>query len=34
VQAGVSQPGEGAEQHFRGRETATDAPAPDIEVAR
>jgi sugar transferase EpsL len=34
VQAGVSQPGEGAEEHFRGRETATGAPAPDIEVAR
>ena len=33
VQAGVSQPGEGAEEHFRGRETATDAPAPNIEVA-
>jgi sugar transferase EpsL len=34
VQAGVSQPGEGAEEHFRGRETSTDVPAPDIEVAR
>jgi sugar transferase EpsL len=29
AQAGVSQPGEGTEEHFRGRE-----PAPDIEVAR
>jgi sugar transferase EpsL len=34
VQAGVSQPGEGPEEHFRGRETATDVPAPEIEVAR
>ena len=34
---GVSQPGEGPEEHFRGRETATpapDIPTPDIEVAR
>jgi sugar transferase EpsL len=29
AQVGVSQPGEGTEEHFRGRETA-----PDIEVAR
>jgi sugar transferase EpsL len=39
AQAGVSQPGEGTEVRFRGRETATDVPAPDnpaphIEVAR
>ena len=34
AQAGVSQPGEGTEEHFRGRETATNEPAPDIEVAR
>ena len=27
AQAGVSQPGEGPEEHFRGRETASDAPA-------
>jgi len=34
VQAGVSQPGEGTEEHFWGRETpAPDAPAPGIEVA-
>jgi lipopolysaccharide/colanic/teichoic acid biosynthesis glycosyltransferase len=30
AQAGVSQPGEGTEEHFRGRETATGVPAPDI----
>src|SRR5229473_2125275 len=29
AQVGVSQPGEGTEEHFRGRETATDAPASD-----
>jgi sugar transferase EpsL len=34
VQAGVSQPGEGTEEDFRGRETAKDGSAPDIEVAR
>ena len=34
AQAGVSQPGEGIEEDFRGRETATDAPGPDIEVVR
>ncbi len=34
AQAGVSQPGEGIEEDFRGRETAKDAPAPDIEVVR
>ena len=27
AQAGVSQPGEGPEEHFRGREPASDAPA-------
>jgi sugar transferase EpsL len=30
AQAGVSQPGEGTEEHFHGRETAKDVPAPDI----
>ena len=30
AQAGVSQPGEGTEEDFRGRETAKDVPAPDI----
>jgi lipopolysaccharide/colanic/teichoic acid biosynthesis glycosyltransferase len=34
AQAGVSQPGEGTEEDFRGRETAKDVPAPDIEVVR
>ncbi len=34
AQVGVGQPGEGPEEHFRGRETATEVPAPDIEVAR
>ena len=34
VQAGVRQPGDGTEGKFRGREPATDVPAPDIEVAR
>ena len=34
AQVGVSQPGEGTEEHFRGRETAADVPARDIEVAR
>lgn len=34
AQAGVSQPGEGTEQEFRGRQAATDVPAPDVEVAR
>jgi hypothetical protein len=37
AQVGVSQPGEGPEEHFRGRETTTpapDIPTPDIEVAR
>jgi lipopolysaccharide/colanic/teichoic acid biosynthesis glycosyltransferase len=30
AQAGVSQPGEGTEEDFRGRATAKDVPAPDI----
>ena len=30
AQAGVSQPGEGTEEDFRGRERATDVPVPDI----
>lgn len=30
AQVGVSQPGEGTEEDFRGRETAKDVPAPDI----
>jgi hypothetical protein len=30
AQAGVSQPGEGTEENFRGREPAKDVPAPDI----
>ena len=30
AQAGVSQPGEGTEEDFRGRERATDVPASDI----
>jgi sugar transferase EpsL len=30
AQAGVSQPGEGTEEDFRGLETAKDVPAPDI----
>ena len=37
AQVGVSQPGEGPEEHFRGRETTTpapDIPAPDIGVVR
>jgi sugar transferase EpsL len=34
AQAGVSQPGEGPEQEFRGRPAATDAAARDAEVAR
>jgi lipopolysaccharide/colanic/teichoic acid biosynthesis glycosyltransferase len=34
AQAGVSQPGEGPEQEFRGRQAAPDAGAPDAEVAR
>lgn len=34
AQAGVSPPGDGTEEHFRGRETVSDAAAPDIEVAR
>jgi lipopolysaccharide/colanic/teichoic acid biosynthesis glycosyltransferase len=39
AQAGVSQPGEGTEAEFRGRETApdvpaSDIPAPHIKVAR
>jgi lipopolysaccharide/colanic/teichoic acid biosynthesis glycosyltransferase len=34
AQAGVSQPGEGTEEHFRGREPATDVPAPDIPAPR
>lgn len=34
AQAGFSQPGEGTEETFRGRKTATDVAAPDVEVAR
>jgi sugar transferase EpsL len=34
AQAGVSQPGEGTEEDFRGRATATERPAPDVEVVR
>jgi len=34
VQAGVRQPGDGTEGKFRGREPATDVPAPDSEVSR
>ena len=33
-QAGVSQPGDGAEEHFRGPAKASDAPAPGVEVVR
>jgi len=34
AQVGVSQPGEGTEEHFRGRETATDAPASDLPASQ
>jgi sugar transferase EpsL len=33
AQIGVSQPGEGTEEHFRGREPATDAPASIMPAA-
>src|SRR2546425_911691 len=34
AQVDVSQPGEGPEEHFRGRETATDAPASDLPASQ
>src|SRR5258708_26433055 len=33
AQVGVSQPGEGPEEHFRGRETATAAPASHLPAS-
>jgi lipopolysaccharide/colanic/teichoic acid biosynthesis glycosyltransferase len=33
AQVGVSQPGEGTEEHFRGNVTATDASAPSIPAS-
>jgi sugar transferase EpsL len=34
AQVGVSQPGEGTEEHFRGSEPATAAPASDMPVSQ